>query len=110
MNLVIYVFAGLMVIGWIALILWLAGVAFETASTGKAWLCGVLAALVLVLPFAMIAADQEADPYANVLCVDGYQEWHTTRTSPVLVGKVIVPGHDVSSKVWVCRQWGGTPR
>jgi hypothetical protein len=58
--------------------------------------------LVFVGPVAAYQSSVD-DPYANTLCVRGHQEWQTTST-PVLVGKVIVPTTS-THKVWMCEQW-----
>lgn len=74
-------------------------------SVGGRVVAVMVVALGLLVLVGPIAAYQSGgnDPYANTLCVRGHQEWQTTST-PVLVGKVIVPTSS-TRKVWMCEQW-----
>ena len=70
-------------------------------------LAGIAVGLVAVLVFAMplgLLLDSD-DKHANQLCLSGHEEWTERTSSPVLVGKVIVPGHRYTTKQWVCTEW-----
>ena len=60
---------------------------------------GLVAVLVLAMPLGLLLDSD--DKHAHQLCLSGHEEWSERTSSPVLVGKVIVPGHRYTTKQWV---------
>jgi hypothetical protein len=99
------VFGGLMLgCVWVGVV---TALAVRATDNGN-WLLGALAAAALCLPIAIFIGmdiDSRRDPHAYDLCLSGYQVWQSRYRPAALVGKIIMPGGTMTSKVWVCTQW-----
>lgn len=80
-------------VAWLVGIAWLSVLAAERES----WHWGIAAIALFIVPIALaVALSSDDDPYPNLLCMRGHQEWVLTHHAK---------GGTTRSKTWVCDQW-----
>lgn len=63
--------------------------------------CGIV---VLAASVAIVSGFTDGTE-STTLCLRGHQAWSRTEHPTVFVGKVPIPAHTSTSKVWVCDEW-----
>lgn len=66
-------------------------------------LCAALFVLTIVLiaaPFGLMDANAESKP----LCLRGHEEYVRRHSPAHMVGKIMVPGSDYTSREWICEE------
>lgn len=93
---------------WLGVLVWLFVMAGERGMN-HGWkyavVPGVPALILLAAGLSILTAAYSGDQNASRLCLRGHEEWRGGYRSPVLVGKMIVPGGSYTTKTWVCEEW-----